>query len=62
MAAYAHWLEDGALRFEVDLHGWVFMTNHVHLLMTPGTGNAVSRLLQSLGRRYLGQFNETESG
>jgi putative transposase len=36
MAAYAHWLADGALRFQVEVHGWVFMTNHVHLLMTPG--------------------------
>jgi putative transposase len=57
IAAYAHWLEDGALRFQVDLHGWVFMTNHVHLLMTPGAENAVSRLMQSLGRRYVGHFN-----
>ena len=37
IAAYAHWLEDGAIRFRVDVHGWVFMTNHVHLLVTPVT-------------------------
>lgn len=57
MAAYAHWLEDGALRFQVDVHGWVFMTNHVHLLVTPRADNGVSRLMQSLGRRYVGHFN-----
>lgn len=57
MAAYAHWLEDGSLRLGVDVHGWVFMTNHVHLLMTPNTDQAVSRLMQSLGRRYVGHFN-----
>ena len=57
IAAYAHWLEDGAARFCVDVHGWVFMTNHVHLLVTPRTDNAVSRLMQSLGRRYVGRFN-----
>ena len=57
MAAYAHWLADGALRFQVDVHGWVFMTNHVHLLMTPRMDNGVSRLMQSLGRRYVGHFN-----
>ncbi len=56
-AAYAHWLEDGALRFQLDVHGWVFMTNHVHLLMTPRRDNGVSRLMQSLGRRYVGHFN-----
>jgi putative transposase len=57
MAAFAHWLGEGALRFEVDVHGWVFMTNHVHLLVTPRDDNAVSRLMQSLGRRYVGHFN-----
>jgi putative transposase len=34
MAAYAHWLAEGAQKFEVHLHGWVFMTNHVHLLLS----------------------------
>ena len=57
MAAYAHWLGEGSLRFQVDIHGWVFMTNHVHLLMTPRVDNAVSRLMQSMGRRYVGHFN-----
>ncbi|MBT8071727.1 MAG: transposase [Gammaproteobacteria bacterium] len=57
MAAYAHWLADGALRFQVHVHGWVFMTNHVHLLVTPRLENGVSRLMQSLGRRYVGHFN-----
>jgi putative transposase len=57
MAAYAHWLGDGAVRFNVDVHGWVFMTNHVHLLLVPRVNNAVSRLMQSMGRRYVGYFN-----
>lgn len=57
IAAYAHWLEDGAIRFCVDVHGWVFMTNHVHLLVTPRMNHGVSRLMQSLGRRYVGHFN-----
>ena len=29
MAAYVHWLEEGAAKFEVAIHGWVLMTNHV---------------------------------
>ena len=33
------------------------MTNHVHLLVTPGTEAAVSRTLQSVGRRYVQYFN-----
>lgn len=56
-AAYAHWLAEAAARFQVEVHGWVFMTNHVHLLMTPRADTAISRLMQSLGRRYVGRFN-----
>ena len=57
IAAYAHWLTEGALKFEVRVHGWVFMTNHIHLLLTPKQDESVSRLMQSLGRRYVGYFN-----
>ena len=57
IAAYAHWLAEGAVKFELHVHGWVFMTNHVHLLLTPKNNNSVSRLMQSLGRRYVGYFN-----
>ena len=28
IAAYAHWLAEGALKFDLLVHGWVFMTNH----------------------------------
>jgi putative transposase len=33
------------------------MTNHVHLLVTPGSESAVSEMMQSLGRRYVRSFN-----
>lgn len=32
MAVFAHWLAHYAEEFQVDIHAWVFMTNHVHLL------------------------------
>jgi putative transposase len=57
IAAYAYWLAEGAEKFELFVHGWVFMTNHVHLLLTPRQDESVSRLMQSLGRRYVGYFN-----
>lgn len=55
--AYAHWLHEASLRFEVAIHAWVFMTNHVHLLLTPQAEWAVSRLMQYLGRYYVRYFN-----
>ena len=33
------------------------MTNHVHLLMTPADGQAVSATLQALGRRFVPHVN-----
>ncbi len=57
LAAYANWLAEGAERFGVSVHGWVFMTNHVHLLATPAHDNSLSRLMQFLGRLYVRRFN-----
>lgn len=57
IAAYAYWLSEGAARYQVQVHGWVFMTNHVHLLLRPLKELALSRLMQSLGRRYVAYFN-----
>lgn len=58
-AAYAHWLEECARQSGVAIHAWVFMTNHVHLLATPETANAVSQMMQTLGRRYVRYFNRS---
>ena len=33
------------------------MTNHVHLLVTPSEAGAVSKMMQAIGRRYVGCFN-----
>ncbi len=57
IAAYANWLAEGADKYEVKVHGWVFMTNHVHLLMTPTCDKAISKLMQFLGRLYVRRFN-----
>jgi putative transposase len=45
-------------RHDVELHAWVLMSNHVHLLATPRADRALSRLMQSLGRRYVRWFND----
>ncbi|MGM0655930.1 MAG: transposase [Thermodesulfobacteriota bacterium] len=34
-AAFAEWLEEYSQKYHVDVHAWVMMTNHVHLLCTP---------------------------
>jgi len=39
------------------IHAYVFMTNHVHLLMTPAADAAIGKAMQSIGRRYVHHFN-----
>jgi len=56
-AAYAHWLKECAGKHDVAIHAWVFMTNHVHLLVTPKTADGVSKMMQALGRYYVRYFN-----
>jgi putative transposase len=34
------------------------MTNHVHLLLTPKTPDAIARLTQWMGRQYVCRFND----
>lgn len=57
LKAYATWLQQAAEKYDVEVHAWVFMTNHVHLLMTPNFSDSISRCMQSLGRHYVRYFN-----
>lgn len=45
-------------QYRVAVHAFVLMKNHVHLLVTPGTDNAISGMMQALGRRYVRYFND----
>ena len=50
-------LRECAERAEVDIHAYVVMTNHLHLLATPRTDRGLSRMMQCYGRRYVRYFN-----
>lgn len=55
--SYGLWLEKYSKAYGVEIHAWVMMTNHVHLLCTPLHENAISQMMQSLGRQYVRYFN-----
>ena len=55
---YLHQLGGACLRYKVQLHAYVLMTNHSHLLMTPTDETGISRVMQSLGRRYVQYINK----
>lgn len=59
MAAYISWLTEYSKKFDVSIHAWVLMTNHVHLLCTPNQELGVSKMMQCLGRSYVRYFNFT---
>jgi putative transposase len=54
---YIKTLNQALERFEVDLHAYVLMSNHVHLLMTPASQDGISKVMQALGRSYVGYIN-----
>ena len=39
------------------IHAYCLMTNHVHLLLTPRTADACTKMMRDLGQRYVPYFN-----
>lgn len=56
---YLQCLKAATTAHDCDVHAYVLMTNHVHLLMTPRRTNAIGKVIQSLGRRYVRYINAT---
>jgi REP element-mobilizing transposase RayT len=51
------WLAAAAAEYGGAIHAYVLMTNHVHLLVTPGGPQSLPRTMQSLGRRTVRHIN-----
>jgi len=54
---YLNKLKDGCKKHDCELHAYVLMTNHVHLLLTPQVENGISKVIQMIGRYYVQYFN-----
>ena len=54
---YLQALREMSMRYACAIHAYVLMTNHVHLLATPETVGAISRMMQGIGRLYVAGFN-----
>jgi putative transposase len=48
-----HSREQGA-----DIHAYVLMTNHLHLLLTPQKDQGLPKMMQAVGRSYVQIFNK----
>jgi putative transposase len=54
---YLEKLQLAADKHGCDIHAYVLMTNHVHLLVTPREEQSLGKALQTLGRYYVQYFN-----
>jgi len=54
---YLEKLAEACSKHRCEVHAYVLMTNHVHLLITPNSENGISKVIQMLGRYYVQYFN-----
>lgn len=56
-ATYLRMLREAATASRVAIHGYALTGCHAHLVATPDDALGLSRMMQALGRRYVGRFN-----
>lgn len=54
---YLDCLMEGATRYGCDIHAYVLMANHVHLLVTPETDASLAHMMRHLGSCYVQHVN-----
>lgn len=57
-ALYLWVLHAASQATDCAVHAYVLMTNHVHLLLTPGDMAGPARLMRAIGTRYVRYFND----
>ena len=56
---YLEKLQAAAEKHQCDIHAYVLMTNHVHLLLTPHTEEGIGKMMQMVGRYYVQFYNHS---
>jgi len=54
---YLDWLANYAAKFKCQIHAYVLMTNHVHLLATSQQSESVGLMMKALSQRYVQYIN-----
>lgn len=57
--AYLGWLREYADKARCQIHAYVLMTNHVHLLLTARNTQGAGALMKALGQRYVQYINRS---
>lgn len=58
---YLDKLEEKSKEHQLEIHAYVLMPNHTHILATPNAEDSISKVLQSLGRCYAQYYNYIHS-
>lgn len=56
--SFLAWLSEAARLFQVAVHAYVLMPDHLHLLLTPSDEAGLGKMMQWLGRHYVPYFNK----
>lgn len=59
---YAEALREGLTAERVALHAYALLAGEVRLVLTPPSAEALSRLMQHLGRRYVARYHRRHGG
>ncbi len=54
---YLEKLKAACDKHQCDIHAYVLMTNHVHLLITPHKEDGIGKAMQMIGRYYVQYYN-----
>jgi len=50
-------LQRASAQHQVSVHGYVLMTTHLHLVVTPASASSLPRMMQTVGRSYVRFYN-----
>lgn len=56
---YLEWLEEYSRKEICQIHAYVLMTNHVHLLVSSEETSGLGNMMKRLGQRYVQHFNRS---
>ncbi len=54
---FLFWLSSAVRQFQVAIHAYVLMPDHLHLLLTPSDETGIGKMMQWVGRHYVPYFN-----
>ncbi len=55
---YLHSIGKAAMKFDCQIHAYVLMTNHTHLLLTPGDERSIPLVMKAMGTGYVQPLNK----